>query len=78
MKHIQMQKLIMVSMPHGLRSNMSKIREILSKWEGKYYRKKVQNMAKVCGPNLYCGGKSFVTANTELGTNVNFNGMEES
>ena len=54
---------------------MSKIRETLSRWEGKYYKQKIQKTAKCCGANLYCGGKSFVTSNTELGMNVNFNGM---
>ena len=54
---------------------MSKIRETLSRWEGKYYKQKIQKTAKCCGENLYCGGKSFVTSNTELGMNENFNGM---
>ena len=48
---------------------MSKIRETLSRWEGKYYKQKIQKTAKCCGANLYCGGKSFVTSNTEIGNN---------
>ena len=32
----------------------------------------------VCGKKIYCGSKSFVTSKTQLGNNVNFNGMAMS
>lgn len=41
----------------------------------KYYPIRIRKTAALCGRNLYCGAKSFVTKNTFLGDNVNFNGM---
>jgi chloramphenicol O-acetyltransferase type B len=43
-----------------------------------YYRFKVKKNAKVFGEGLKVNNKSFVTNKTELGNNVNFNGMEIS
>lgn len=40
-----------------------------------YYPMRIRKRAKACGKKLYVGGKSYVTANTVLGENVNFNGM---
>lgn len=40
-----------------------------------YYPIRIRRNAKSCGEDLYIGGKSYVTANTVLGNNVNFNGM---
>lgn len=53
----------------------SKIREGLSKMKGSKYKRKIEAKAAACGKNLYVGGKSYVTANTYIGDNVNFNGM---
>lgn len=44
-------------------------------FEKKYYPKQIRKKAAVCGESLYCGGKSFVTSNTYLGSHVCFNGM---
>lgn len=41
----------------------------------KYYPIRVRKQAAKCGVDLYVGGKSYVTSNTYLGDNVNFNGM---
>jgi len=40
------------------------------------YRKKVKKVAKSVGRNLKVNGYSYVTPYTELGNNVNFNGMK--
>ncbi len=48
---------------------------IKSKYCQVFYTAKIQKRAAKCGTGLYCGGKSFVTANTHLGNYVNFNGM---
>lgn len=53
----------------------SKIRDSLSKMKGNKYKRKIEAKAAACGKNLYVGGKSYVTANTYIGDNVNFNGM---
>lgn len=58
--------------------NMSlkaKIRDSLAKIKGNGYKKKIIKKAAACGKNLYVGGKSYVTSNTYIGDNVNFNGM---
>ena len=40
-----------------------------------YYPIKIRKTAAKCGEKLYVGGKTYVTSNTYLGNNVNFNGM---
>lgn len=40
------------------------------------YKKKIKKIAKNIGKNLTINGKSYVTSKTELGDNVNFNGMK--
>ena len=54
---------------------MTKIRSIWNSFIRNYYTKKIYRTAKKCGEHLWCGGKSYVTYNTILGNNVNFNGM---
>lgn len=39
------------------------------------WNKEVRKTAKSCGENLYVGGESYVTHNTELSHHVCFNGM---
>ena len=41
-----------------------------------YYTARVRRRAAACGPSLRVNGRSQVTGNTRLGTNVNFNGLE--
>lgn len=43
-----------------------------------YYPIKIRKVAAEVKGKNYCGGKSYVTKNTFLGNNVNFNGMEIS
>lgn len=43
-----------------------------------YYPWRIKRTAKHCQGKLYVGGKSYVTRNTYLGNNVNFNGMSIS
>lgn len=43
-----------------------------------YYPLKIKRRAMVCGKKIYCGSKSFVTSKTQLGNNVNLNGMAMS
>lgn len=52
--------------------------ELKRKFSNFYYPKKIRKVAARVGEKLYCGGKSYVTKNTYLGNNVNFNGMEIS
>jgi len=40
------------------------------------YKNNVKKVAKSVGKNLKVNGSSYVTPNTELGNNVNFNGMK--
>lgn len=40
------------------------------------YKKTILKTAKKCGKNLSVNGLSYVTPNTSLGNNVNFNGMK--
>lgn len=40
------------------------------------YKKSILKVAKSCGKNLKVNGLSYVTPNTSLGNNVNFNGMK--
>lgn len=54
---------------------MNPIKKIKFSLITKYYPLKIRRTAKKCGEKLYVGGKSYVTPNTELGENVNFNGM---
>ena len=41
-----------------------------------YYTYLVRRKCVQCGPNLKVNGRSYVTRQTTLGTNVNFNGMK--
>lgn len=54
---------------------MGLITRIQSKFSRIYYPIRIRNQAASCGENLYVGGKSYVTSNTYIGKNVNFNGM---
>lgn len=54
---------------------MTKIKNQFSK---KYYPMKIKKKAAEVGPDLYVGGKSYVTSNTYLGKHVCFNGMQIS
>lgn len=47
----------------------------IKKIKNAYYCYKIKKRAVECGPNLYVGGKSYVTTNTRLGKAVCFNGM---
>jgi chloramphenicol O-acetyltransferase type B len=40
------------------------------------YKKKVEKVAKAVGKDLKVNGESYVTQKTELGNNINFNGMK--
>ena len=42
----------------------------------KYYTFRVKRVAKSCGNDLTVNNYSYVTPNTSLGNNVNFNGMK--
>ena len=52
--------------------SFAQLKQEFSKW---YFPKRIRRVAKSCGKGLYVGGKTFVTANTELGKHVHFNGM---
>lgn len=54
---------------------MISFHELKAKFHRWYYPKRIRRRAKKCGEKLYVGGKSYVTAHTSLGNNVNFNGM---
>lgn len=54
---------------------MSLVREIMFGLTKIYYLQRIKKKAKSYAGKVYVGGKSFVTANTELGKNVSFNGM---
>lgn len=54
---------------------LNKLKQGFSRW---YYPKRIRATAASCGEGLYCGGKSYVTARTHLGSHVNFNGMRMS
>lgn len=43
-----------------------------------YYPVIIRKTAKKCVGKIYVGGKTYVTKNTVLGNNVNFNGMSMS
>ena len=49
---------------------------LINKFKKKIYLHKVQRVAKSYGKNLKVHGDSYVTPNTTLGNNVNFNGMK--
>ena len=49
---------------------------VIDKLKKKIYLHKVQRVAKSYGNNLKVNGNSYVTPNTTLGDNVNFNGMK--
>ena len=49
---------------------------VINKFKKKIYLHKVQRVAKSYGNNLKVNGESYVTPNTILGNNVNFNGMK--
>ena len=42
----------------------------------KFYQHRCQKVAKIYGNNFKVNGESYVTPNTTLGDNVNFNGMK--
>lgn len=52
--------------------------KIIRKASSFYYKKMIERKAREIGKNLYVGGKSYITLNTFLGNNVNFNGMAMS
>ena len=54
---------------------LTRLTQGFSRW---YYPRRIRNTAKKVGDPLYVGGKSYVTHNTVLGNNVNFNGMSMS
>ena len=49
---------------------------IFDKFKKKFYLHRCQKVAKSYGNNLKVNGESYVTPNTTLGNNVNFNGMK--
>ena len=49
---------------------------ILSKIKKKFYQHRCESVAKSYGNNFKVNGESYVTPNTTLGNNVNFNGMK--
>lgn len=49
---------------------------VINKLKKKIYLHKVRRVAKSYGNNLKVNGDSYVTPNTTLGDNVNFNGMK--
>lgn len=49
---------------------------IIANFKKKIYLHKVKRVAKSYGENLKVNGESYVTPNTVLGNNVNFNGMK--
>ena len=59
-----------------LRNKKTKTISIISENQYREWRKAIIASAKSCGKNLYVGGHSFVTCNTELGDYVHFNGMQ--
>jgi len=49
---------------------------IIDKLKKKFYLHRCQKVAKSCGNGFKVNGESYVTPNTTLGNNVNFNGMK--
>ncbi|AMD18127.1 acetyltransferase [Methanobrevibacter sp. YE315] len=49
---------------------------IINNIKKKLYLHRCKRVAKQCGDNLKVNGESYVTPNTILGNNVNFNGMK--
>ena len=49
---------------------------IFSKIKKKFYQHRCESVAKSHGDNFKVNGESYVTPNTTLGNNVNFNGMK--
>ena len=49
---------------------------IIDKLRKKFYLHRCRSVAKSCGSNFKVNGESYVTPNTILGNNVNFNGMK--
>lgn len=54
---------------------MGLINKIKFEFSKLYYPLRIKNVAAEYKGPIYVGGKSFVTPNTYLGNNVNFNGM---
>lgn len=54
------------------------IRKQLRKLRSFFYTQKVKKQSASCGEKLRVNGKSSVSRNTHLGSNVNFNGMQIS
>ena len=51
------------------------LENIVIRWKRRLFKYIVKHQCKKCGINLKVNHLSFVTENTELGNNVNFNGM---
>lgn len=49
---------------------------IIGKLKKKFYQHRCQKVAKSYGDNFKVNGESYITPNTILGNNVNFNGMK--
>lgn len=54
---------------------MGLINKIKFEFSKLYYPLRIKSVVAECKGSIYVGGKSFVTKNTYLGNNVNFNGM---
>lgn len=54
---------------------IGKIHAFLRQIRKNYMRNKILKTCASCGSNLHVNGKSEVNYKTELGNNVNFNGM---
>ncbi len=59
-----------------LRFIVRNLRSFIKPIKRKYYTFRVSRQAKFVGNQLKVNGKSFVNNQTELGHNVNFNGMQ--
>ena len=55
---------------------ISKAFNLIKSIKRKYYTFRVKRVAKSCGNDLTVNGYSYVTSNSCLGNNVNFNGMK--
>ena len=55
---------------------ISKAFNLIKSIKRKYYTFRVKRVAKSCGNGLTVNNYSYVTSNTNLGSNVNFNGMK--
>ena len=55
---------------------ISKILNFVKSIKRKYYTYKVKKLSKSCGNDLTVNNYSYITKNTILGNNVNFNGVQ--